>query len=447
MLSSLVPHLAPFWNRPLLDYAYAAYDIAPFTAHCSHRRDAMRRLQLSVERLAKRSGFNDADARRVADQITVSPVIQSGPHCFLLAEPDAFYTHLFSLLGLREHGRKWHVAYHASTVTFAEKAKKGPGWLRLDGEALNIFGLSRRRMDSYSVCGFNGPYRFAFSNASGKSAPNAAAARLLAELPSTEFASAAEAIKAANQALWRRTFPSSVNLLQLDDLDVADLAADHLDDADSWMSRCFVGNGEFAEHLLDELDRLNAGPWAGWVRRTTDLFWALENGRIVPLHLADRVLRARAPSSVEIAFDRESLAAALRMRRIIPNLLTVFLLLSILPGVRVLGGCRQVVYYPLMRHLIAAALKRSGEVNLLNEMSADVHPGIWGHRVLKPVDGYPFGELEQSGGIRDILEAYEGLPLFQACGDLASFTGDAIWARLSEGMSEGTIDASLIKWA
>nr|WP_237351935.1 hypothetical protein [Rhizobium sp. ACO-34A] len=123
---------------------------------------------------------------------------------------------------------------------------------------------------------------------------------------------------------------SSVNLLQLDDLDVADLAADHLDDADSWMSRCVVGSGEFAEHLLDELDRLNAGPWTGWVRRTTDLFWALENGRIVPLHLADRGLRARGASSVEIAFDRESLDRGTRTRRIVPNLLTVFLLLSIL---------------------------------------------------------------------------------------------------------------------
>ena len=65
-----------------------------------------------------------------------APVLQTGPHCLLLIEPDAFYTHLFSLLGLQAHVREWYITYHASTVSFSEKAKKGPGWLWLQDEPL-----------------------------------------------------------------------------------------------------------------------------------------------------------------------------------------------------------------------------------------------------------------------------------------------------------------------
>jgi len=275
-LSDLMPHLVPYWGRPLKDYASAAYDVGKFQSECSVRHHAMELLCRCVERTARRAGYSAEEARSAGDQLMASPILQTGPHCLLLVEPDAFYTHLFSMLGLSAHCREWYITYHASTVSFAEKAKKGPGWLWLEREPLNVFGLPRSRMDSFSILGSNGPYGFALSSAESKPAPNVSAADLLAELPSEEFASAADAIGAANQMLWRRKFPSSIKLLQLDDFDIADLFADHLDDGGSWLSADFIGNGAVAESILNAMDRLNAGPWQGWVRRTTDFFWGLE---------------------------------------------------------------------------------------------------------------------------------------------------------------------------
>lgn len=437
-LSHVMPGLDQFWSRELKDYARVVYEVAGHRADCVIRDAAMTRLQACVERAALRSGADRAKAREAADQLAAAPVVQTGPHCHLLIEPDAFYTHLFSLLGLSAHRLRWHIWYGASTVKFIEKAKKGPGWLNLEDETINVFGLPRSRMDAYSLCGSNGPYRFLLSGSERGQAPNPSAQRLKTILPSEGFASAAEAIKAGNQALWARSFPGEIRLLQLDDIDIADLVADHLEDTDSWLSKRIGADGEWVSAILREIDELDAGPWAGWIRRTTDLFWGLADGKIFPLRLKDGVLSDVKGSHREVRFEPTSIAAALRERTLVPSLFVTFLVISVLPGIRVLGGCRQVVYYPLMRHILAVALRKTGETGLLSSLRADLCPGVWGHRVLKPHSGSPFADLE-SETVMGLLEIYGKQPLADACGDLASFTGDPIWAELTERMRNGEI--------
>jgi hypothetical protein len=445
-LSYLLPRLVPFWDRPLCDYAASIYNVEPFYTRNSTRRHAMNLLRICVERAARRSGYSDDDARSAGAELVAAPVMQTGPHALLLLEPDAFYTQLFSLMGLAAHGRQWQVNYSVSTSAFKESAKKGPGWLRLEGEALNVFGLPRRRLIDSSIACFNGPYRFKLSNSKHESAPNASAARLLAELPDGAFPCAAEAIKMGNLALWRGTLDAPTKLLQLDDFDMADLIADHLDDAGSWMSSQFIADDAIAVSILDAIDRLNGGPWRGWILRSTDLFWRLEEHKVIPLHLQDGVLRSSRTPGFEVKFTPPELAAALRERAILPGMFIAYLLVSILPGVRVLGGCRQTVYLPLMRYLTAIGAQRADDTELLAALANDELPGVWGHRVLRPVDGYPFQEIEEAGGISPLLSRYQGMPLAQASGDLASFTGDPIWAEISEHIRAGTIARSSKEW-
>ncbi|NTH22847.1 hypothetical protein G6L73_30755 [Agrobacterium rhizogenes] len=406
----------------------------------------MIRFRTFVSRVALRAGASEDDAEQASRQMASSPVMQTGPHCHLLIEPDAFYTHLFSVLGLTANARRWHICYGSSTVKFIEKSKKGPGWLRLDGETVNVFGLPRSRMDPYSVCGFSGPYRFTLAGQNGGEPANSAAARLKAILPDTDFPSAAEAIKAANQTLWQRSFPQSLRLLQFDDIDVADLVAEHFEDPTSWLSSRFAGYGLFAERILRTMERLNAGPWTGWIRQTTDFFWGLEDGRIFPLRLQDGVLSGGSPLFREVRFDPESIAASLRQRNLVPNLLMTFLVMSILPGVRVLGGCRQTVYYPLMRYLIATALDVSSDRELLDALRADERPGIWGHRVLRPTEGYPFLDINENGSALEVAARYGARSLEDAAGDLVSFTSDPIWAELSAHIRAEAIHPASAEW-
>jgi len=444
-LSSLMPDLPRFWARPLTEYARAVYDERA-RGRCSARDDAMARFRAFVTRIALRSGASQQDAEQASRQIATAPVIQTGPHLHLLIEPDAFYTHLFSALGLTTHARRWHICYSSSTVKFIEKSKKGPGWLSLGSEVVNVFGLSRSRMDPYSICGFNGPYRFALARQNGGGFVNPAAGRLKAILPDADFPSAADAIKAANQSLWRGTFPPPLRLLQFDDIDVADLVADHFEDSASWLSTHLAGPGRFADRILRTVDQLNAGPWAGWVRQTTDFFWGLQDGRLFPMRLQDGVLSGGSSSFREVRFDPESIAASLRQRRLVPNLLMTFLVTSILPGVRVLGGCRQTVYYPLMRYLIATALDVSTDRELIDALRADERPGMWGHRVLRPMNGSPFVEIEENGSGLQIAARYGACSLEDAAGDLTSFTGDPIWAELSAHMRAQAIHPASLEW-
>ncbi|MVA22494.1 hypothetical protein GOZ94_26605 [Agrobacterium vitis] len=444
-LTFLMPDLTRFWALPLKHYAYTVYDTV-IRGDGSVRKDAMVRLQRCIVRAALRSGASDEDVERVSHQIAQSPIIQTGPHCHLLVEPDAFYTHLFSALGLAAHGLRWHIWYSASTVKFIERAKKGPGWLSLNGNAVNVFGLPRRRMDSYSICGQNGPYRFELAAQKGDEATNALASQLKAILPDRAFPSAAEAIKTANQILWRSSFPPSIRLLQVDDLDVADLVADHLEDSGSWLSARLNEHDPFANNIMRTMDHLNAGAWAGWVRPTTDFFWGLQDGRIFPLHLERGVCSGGPSSTFKVRFEPEHLAAALRERKLVPNLLTTFLITSILPGTRVLGGCRQTVYYPLMRYLVATALQFSGDWQLLDTMRADKCLGAWGHRVLRPTVGDPLLEIEKHGSVMQIAAQYSARTLKDCAGDMASFTKDPIWAQMSAHIRDQAVNLQSAEW-
>jgi hypothetical protein len=435
-----MPYLGPYWDRPLGAYASEVYSVERFHTESTTRVHARSLLRICFERAARRSGYTDKEAQAAGRELLACPVLQTGSHCLLLFEPDAFYTHLFSLMGLMAHSRNWHITYSVSTSSFNERAKKGPGWIRIGGETLNLFGLPRSRMDGGRIGCLNGPYRYALTNAKRQTAPNPSAIRLLAALPDTEFRSAAEAIKAGNHALWDRVFPPSVKLLQLDDFDVADLIADHLENSDSWMATQFVGDGVVAKSILAMLDQLNAGLWAGWVRQTTDFFWRLEEHRVVPLRLVMGRLRADKASCFEVEFIPSRLAAALRTRAILPSLFTAFLVISILPGTRVLGGCRQVVYYPLMRYLTSIGIQQSGDVDLLAAMLADERSGVWGHRVLLRPEPDPLHEMEAAGGVPTLLSSYADLALSRSSGDLESFTRDRMWSRLASAIANGTAD-------
>ncbi len=123
-----------------------------------------------------------------------------------------------------------------------------------------------------------------------------------------------------------------------------------------------------------------------------------------------------------------------------------FLVTSILPGVRVLGGCRQTVYFPLMRYLASIGIERSGDLSLLKALREDDRPGLWGHRVLRPSGGYPFQELERARGVLPLLASYAEMPLVQASGDLANFTADPIWAELSGYIAASAITRASDEW-
>lgn len=448
LIGALFPSIAEFRQRRLADYAVAAFDVEPHGSTCDVRRHAMSLFQECIRRAARNAGFADDRAGSIAAGIANAPVMQAGPHMHLLIEPDAYYTHLFSLMGLTAHRRSAYISYAVSTVKFVERGRKGPGWLKLGGEAINVFGLSRSQMIPYSILAQNGPYHFALKNVDRVGGDRDLVGRLRSVLPQDEFMSAALAIKQANASLWGRYFDPKIDFLQIDDEDVADLVVEHLQDRSSWLARKLFREAEFFQCLSSSIEALADGPWQGWLKNTTDLFWGSDRGRLFPLRLTGSRLAARGAEQFSLEFAADAVIAALQARTIIPNLFVMFIVTAILPGVRVLGGSRHTVYYPLMRYAFCRALLMCGDGELRATIAADRKPGVWGHRVLLD-SAQPFAELDMlgPGKIQTTLRKYGSLSLEESCGTLESFVGDPLWACLKARHSEGSVGVNDPEWA
>ncbi|RWE31581.1 hypothetical protein [Mesorhizobium sp.] len=447
-LAALHPWTRPFQSRPVRDYAFRLFETPAPGPVPEIRLRAFTKLLAFMRKAARRNGLSIDAAAEICRDFEKRRVLQTGPHLFLLMEPEAYYTHLFSLLGLSAHGCSTYVSYAVSTVSLVEKPRKGPGWLTVDGKPINVFGLSRSRMIGYSLLAGLGPYRFEMVPAEPY-ADGEALMLLRRLLPKSQFERPAHAIKAANLSLWPKLFGSSIAFLQVDDEDVADLVADHLSDEDSWLRTRLIEEPNLASDILTEIDRLATSPWSGWLARGTDFFWLYENGKRLPLRLRAGEL-VHVETGMKVArFATPDILERLANRNLIPNLLLVFLVLSILPGVRALGGSHQPIYYPLMRYVVCRALDASNlDPDLRHALATDDLPGAWGHRVIE-CDDDPLELLRAHGtlGTRDLFDRFGNMPFTEACGSMSSFVSDTSWQKLQKRLREEAVTATDAEWA
>ena len=450
-LATLYPWMQPYYSRPVRDYATRLFESPLQKAEPEIRRRALTKLLKTIRNAGKRNGLPVKAVSKICSELEERRVLQTGPHLFLLLEPEAYYTHILSLLGLSAHGCSTYVSYAVSTVSLVEKPRKGPGWFTVNGKPINVFGLSRSRMIGYSLLTGPGPYRFELV----PTEPNAkgdALAVLRGVLPKTPFERPAHAIKAANLMLWPKLFGHSFAFLQIDDEDIADLVVDHLSDDDSWLRTRLLEHPTLAFDIVGGLDRLAAGPWSGWLTRGTDFFWFYENGKRLPLRLIDGDLVHTSTGTKVARFTASDIIERLANRSLIPNLLLMFLVVSILPGVRALGGSYQPLYYPLMRYVVCQALETAGvDEDLRQALATDDMPGAWGHRVIE-CDGDPLQQFldGRNGGtdrLSSLIDRFGDIPFTEACGSMSSFVTDPPWHDLHMRLRQRVVAPTDEEWA
>lgn len=447
-LARLYPWIRPYYSRPLRDYALHLFKAPASSAEPEIRRHALAKLLDGITRAGIRVGLSTDAVTQVCKELERHRVLQTGPHLLLLLAPEAFYTHIFSLLGLLAHGCSTYLSYAVSTVSLVERSHKGPGWLTLDGTPINIFGLSRSRMIGYSLLAGPGPYRFELVP-KGTEAESEALTLLRSLLPTALFERPAHAIKAANLDLWPRLFGRDFVFLQIDDEDIADLVANHLADEQSWLRMRLLEDPRFASNILLELDRLAAGPWSGWLARGTDFFWYYENGKRLPLRLEEGHLVHPLTGMKVARFTAAEIIARLTDRSLVPNLLLMFLVVSILPGIRALGGSHQPVYYPLMRHVVNQALGAAGtDAELRHAFACDDTPGAWGHRIIECHDD-PFDlfRKESTNATGSFIDRFGSIAFSEACGAMHSFATDPSWHELQRRLQQGVVTPTDAEWA
>jgi hypothetical protein len=441
---ALYPWLENYLAQPTHHYAERIFRPGN-TTKCETRGVAFEKLLRCLEVSAINVGHSTEHAAAIRDDFAVNRVLQTGPHLMLVLDPEAYTTHAFSLLGLQANGCRSYVSYAVSTVKLEERARKGPAWLTVAGRPLSIFPLSRNQMIPYSLLSrFEGlHFQKELVGAEDQSRSDGETKSLL---PQGTFERPSHALKAANQALWPKVFGRGFSFLQIDDEDIADLCIQHLLDENSWLRTKFFGNMTLAISILAEIDALAHGPWYGLLTRSTDFFWHYDGGKRLPLRLAGQQFVDPSTGRNVACFSADEIVELLAKRTLIPNLFLMFLLTAILPGVRVLGGSRHPLYYPLIRYVLCRALRATASDDTLErQLAADRLPCAWGHRIIECKDVSLTEILDEDHGWLTALWA-DRQPLVEACGPMTGFTSDGRWAELFSQIEEKRIRRSDPQW-
>ena len=146
------------------------------------------------------------------------------------------------------------------------------------------------------------------------------------------------------------------------------------------------------------------------------LFWSIRRGRIQPCRQVGADI-VDADGVVCDGANPESVIEALEERRLTPRLFLTHLLLSIVTNHRVIGGLRQLRYYPDMYDRTVAWLRRLGAPDWADELK--LRHG-WGHFLWsKPL--LTAEHLINGTEVSDILRQHLNMSLGEASEDLRAF--------------------------
>lgn len=420
--------IAKFCSAPVRDYAANLwkFDVPPTSVLCQKART-------SFEEVLEGNLFDILsvnDAKEAMQEFRLHPVIHTGTHTQLILDPVTFHTFVFSLLGAKAANLKNVLISSSSTITFKARAKQGPGWLQIGSTAVNLFGLSNRALSS-SVCAYKEPVRFnlrgveqAARNLGG--AGKSAVERVLATLSNVPPTTALEAFQKGNSGLiqlWHREM--APRPIFFDDRFVAAVAIRHIRDDQSILSR-LIFDAARRRNLLNNLSRVaNDSLYSKFFSRNTDLFWGVRNGRIRTLSCKDGTLiEPNNQQGLIIPLTQESIEEGLKQGALLPDLFLTVLLMSMLPKIRVLGGLRQIGYYPAVKKVLLDCLDTTQhEQELAREIRTTQLNG-WGMRVSEPAGpvleqlgschiGRELVDLGKRMGIQSLANGTNDLALFQ----------------------------------
>jgi hypothetical protein len=366
--------------------------------------------------------------RAVVRQFESAPVIQSGAHCQLLLDRYSFFSNLLFYMGARECNRRHLVTFQSTTNTLESSPGKGPGWLTAAGRRLNVFGLSRRVLQKTSVMRLAGPLSFALL-ASGPLEPATESylRTLRQRFEGQPFPSAREAFAAMNASLWSDWGAAN---------DTGHVWLDE-DFATRVLIRHLKRGGLLASLLSSPRGRAGLAlranditpDYRAFVPQGTEIFWDLTRSRIRAMRLQGSDLRGE--DGATLSLQAEALIGRLQRGECVPSLFLQFLVLSILPRVRVTGGLRQCVYYTVFQQqILRLATLVDPSSDLVKDLSLNTL-NHWGMRVIEeqwqPIDRLALGRIEDWETVRRDIGR---VGLREAIHDLRIFNADSKWTQV-----------------
>lgn len=320
--------------------------------------------------------------------------------------------------------------------------REGPGWLDVGDDKVNLFGLGRHKLCRKSVC-VAGPVSLnkrAIEAVGDETDASRWRGTLLASRDKV-FGTAADALTALNEDLvanWDRSCMAAP--VFIDDRLAASAMVRHLEHDDSLLSRLLT---QPARRLrLDRaLQEAVSSPFGRFLPNATDYFWGIREERVRRLVLDNgHLIEPDRPHGLSVPFERPHLRQALLDGVLLPNLFLMFLVLAILPRVRVVGGLRQIGYVALFHSILLAALDEDApeERDLAAELQ--IRENAWGTRVIdeKVSVRDQLASLPEGALFPDLLRQYRLRTFAETTDDLKLVRENARWRKIGKAAINAT---------
>jgi hypothetical protein len=223
--------------------------------------------------------------------------------------------------------------------------------------------------------------------------------------------------------------PNDTQPLFIDDWWVAGLISRHLHE-ETIISRLIIDT-KTRNSCYSELRRVKEQTDIGrFLPVGTTLFWFVRDGKVRPAHVQDDVAYEIGNQNNSIELKKHVIITAIEERKILPDLFLLFLALSILPRIKVLGGLRQIVYYKIFHDVAVNKLLR------LDPRSRDFRHDVskkalhaWGMRVFEPQSSVLslLGKQKQGFELAGIRQDVADVTLKHTTRNLALFDLHPLW--------------------
>ncbi|AZO11453.1 MULTISPECIES: hypothetical protein [unclassified Mesorhizobium] len=444
VLSLLCPEVAcdieQNWNAAVSDYARHLW--RPVARPASGPAIAARSIVREV--LHQRLGviMQPEQIGKALEEFEHRPVVQSGLHCLLLMDRITFDALLLAWLGAVENGLSAFICFMGTTMTMETIGREGPGWLDVGDDKVNLFGMARHKLCRKSAC-VAGPValnRRALEAVGDETDTSRWLGTLLASQDRV-FGTAADALTALNEDLVARWDCSGTALpVFIDDRLAAAAMARHLEYEGSLLSRLLFepARRQRLEHALQEAA---SSPFGRFLPNSTAYFWGIREERVRKLVLENgRLIEPDRPHGLSVPFERTHLKQGLLDGVLLPNLFLMFLVLAILPRVRVVGGLRQIGYMALFHSILLAGLDENApdERDLIAELQ--VRESAWGMRVIdeKISVREQLAGLPERAVFPELLRQYRLRTFAETTDDLRLVREDARWRKLGRAEIKAT---------
>lgn len=324
-------------------------------------------------------------------------VIQTANHCQLLLDAPSFYSTFLTWMGAKSAGLRNYVVFNSIAVTLETRARSGPGWVPATGSSLPLFNVSRRTLERTSVMGLANP---SFNAETIDILSDLGIELPWREIEAMPMASAENLITSANLGLHSKWSPNGPGVVFINDRFISNLLIEHIKHRTLVYDILFEPDRRHA--LLKNLSEHRGRPHGGsLIPKSTELFWALDKGRIQPLSvLGSRIMSNKI--NFDVIIDPVSIVELLESGEIIPDLFVLFIILSFLPRVKVLGGLRQIGYIPMLQKVFLDSL------DLSDPSENQIFDALNGH----PLHGWTMRAIDLPISVLELSKTLGNMELF-----------------------------------